>query len=115
MIVPLPGQPIIVRLSGRAFIRNSGGAGSDGAAAPLVLRFNGRTAAVLAPGLSGKSSSGVPALPLPELFDYRFSVPDLRELTVETRAERALVELEVRLYGLDQGGELHEVFPLGAG
>ena len=113
--VPLPGKAVIVRLSGRAFIRNQRGAGTGGNAVPLELRSNGTAAAVLAPGLSGSRTDAGLSVPLPETFDCLFAVPAARELTVETRAEQAVIELAVQLYTPAENGEPQEVLPFAPG
>jgi hypothetical protein len=99
----LPDDPCLLQLRGHAFVDNPFGIGIDGQATPLELEFEGSVFShvVLAPiPTASLTEDHELVLPLAESFEHWLLLPSKKMLTILSRAELALVSLEVRAFSV---------------
>jgi hypothetical protein len=99
----LPEEPCLLQLRGHAFVDNPFGIGIDGQATPLELELEGSV-------LSNVVLASIPTasltddhelvLPLAESFEHWLLLPSKTMLTIQSRAELAMIRLETRAFSI---------------
>lgn len=96
----LPASAGLLHITGRAVVGSPLGIGLDGGATPLELAFGQRLRVVFLAGLDRPTSCGpgVVLMPLGETVDYWLALPHATEFRLVSRAEAAVMELEVTVH-----------------
>lgn len=101
-----PELPTLVRIRGQSYVWNALGVGLEGDAAPLFLQL-GAHRMVLAPVEGPRFADGEWVLPLGERFELWVRLPAGRQVQLGSRAESAVIEVQLSFYRV--GGKSGDV------
>ncbi len=101
-----PELDTLLRIRGRAYVRNALQVGLDGDAAPLFLQLNGHRM-VFAPVEGPRFSGGEWVLPIGSRFEHWVRLPPGRRVRLGSRAESAVIEVKLDFYRV--GGKAGEI------
>ena len=99
VVFETPELPTLLRVRGRARVENALGVGLEGDAYPLALEF-GDTRMVLAPVEGPRALEDGAVLPIGAEFQHWVRLPPEARVRLESRAESAVIELELAFYRL---------------
>ena len=110
----LPPGRLLLQLTGQSLVHNTMGIGFSPDSAPFSVRLDGSRRVVLVPELRSARRRNELLLPLPQEFEYWFAFTAAHELSIESNADRALIQFDARLYEQKEVGIPRSVYALDA-